>query len=191
MNMDENLRKKAGKTAVDGFIVVERIYRHSYQVLTALKDDIKRQYNFLKEESAMRSSSQSTSDPESWIYQFRGIYLANEKFSLEEYKKKEKPILFIQASLYNPTNAQEPILRYGVIEKIFNMKPWKGVHFDDYFRMTLAQIHETPKSGRVRASHCEASVVFDETLLLDIKEDKDVVSLAKVIGEKYIKFLTP
>ena len=49
MNMDENLRKKAGKTAVDGFIVVERIYRHSYQVLTALKDDIKRQYNFLKE----------------------------------------------------------------------------------------------------------------------------------------------
>lgn len=189
--MDETLRKKAAKTAVDSFIVVERIYRHSFQVLTALKDDIKRQFNFLKEESAMRSSSQSTSDPESWFYHFRGIYLANEKFSLEEYKKKEKPILFIQASLYNPTNAQEPILRYGVIEKIFNMKPWKGIHFDDYFRMILAYIHENPKSGNIRASHCEASVVFDEKPLLDVKEDKDIVVLAKEIGDKYIKFLTP
>jgi hypothetical protein len=60
--MDENLRKKAAKTAVDGFIVVEKIYRHSYQVLTALKDDIKVEYN-LKGESAMRSSPQSSSDP--------------------------------------------------------------------------------------------------------------------------------
>jgi hypothetical protein len=186
--MDDNLRKKAAKTAVDGFVVVERIYRHSYQVLAALKDDIKTEYN-LKGESAMRSSPQSSSDPHSWIYQFRGIYLANEKFSLEEYKKKGKPILFIQTSLYNP-NGREPILRYGIIKKIFDMRPLKGATFDDYFRMTLAKIHEDPKPGQVRASHCEASAVFDEKPLLDIREDKDVVLLAKDIGEKYIKFLS-
>lgn len=186
--MVDNLRKKAAQTAVDGFIVVERIYRHSYQVLTALKDDIKSEYN-LKIESAPRSSPQSASDPHSWIYQFRGIYLANEKFSLDEYKKKEKPILFIQTSLYNP-NGQEPILRYGIIKKIFDMRPLKGATFDDYFRVTLAQIHEKQKSGQVRASHCEASVIFDEKPLLDIIEDKDVVVLAKEIGEKYIKMLT-
>jgi hypothetical protein len=114
--------------------------------------------------------------------------LANEKFSLEEYKKKGKPVLFIQTSLYNP-NGREPILRYGVIEKIFNMRPLKGATFDDYFRMTLAQIHENPKSGHVKAFNCEASVVFNEKPLLDIKEDKDVVALAREIGEKYIKFL--
>ena len=187
--MDETLRKKAAKTAIDGFIVVEKIYLHSYQILTALKEDIKVRYN-LKEASPMRSSPQSTSDPQSWIYQFRGIYLASGKFSLEEYKKKEKPILFIQTSLYNP-NGQEPILRYGIIEKIFNMKPWKGVHFDDYFRMTLTQIHENPRSGHVKASHCEASVEFNEKPLLDVKEEKDVAALAKEIGEKYIKFLNP
>lgn len=187
--MDETLRKKAAKTAVDGFVVVERIYRHSYQVLTAFKDGIKAEYN-LKYESAQRASPQSSSEPQSWIYQFRGIYLAEEKFSLEEYKKKVKPILFIQNSLYNP-DGREPILRYGVIEKIFNMRSLKGATFDDYFKTILVEIHRNPKSGHIKAFNCEAQAVFAEKLLLDIKEDKNVVALTKEIGEKYIKFLTP
>lgn len=185
--MDEDLRKKAAKTAIDAFTVVERIYRHSYQILNALKESIKTDYN-LKKESAMRSSPQSTSDPCSWIYHFRSVYLANEHFSFEDYKKKERAILFIQASLYHP-EGREPILRYGIIEKIFNMKPYKGASFDDYFRSILLEIHNNPNSGHVKASSCEASVVFNEKPLLDIKEDKDIVALVKEIGEKYIKFL--
>jgi len=185
--MDDNLRERAAQTAIDGFIVVERIYRHSYEVLNALKDDIKKEYKL--KESSLRTNTKSSSDPQSWIYQFRGLYLAKEKFSLEEYKKKEKPLLFIQTSLYNP-NRQEPILRYGLIKKIFDIKPLKGYTFEDYFGMILAQIHDNQKSGQIRATHCEASAVFDEKPLLDIKEDKDVVLLSKNIGDKYIKFLT-
>ncbi|MGV8080975.1 MAG: hypothetical protein AB2L22_13075 [Syntrophales bacterium] len=184
---EKDIRKKAAQTAVDGFIVVEKIYRHSHQVMNSLKDDLKAKYN-LKVDSPPRTSSQSASDPLSWIYQFRGFYLAYEKFSLDEYKKKVKPILFILASLYNP-DGQEPILRYGVIEKIYDMKIWKGATFDDYVRMILARIHDNPKPGHVRASHCEASVLFYEKPLLDIREDKDIELLAIEIGDKYIKLL--
>jgi hypothetical protein len=185
--MDPAMRKRAGKTAVDGFTVVERIYRHTYQTLMALKDTLKTQSN-LKVESPLYNNPQSTADPKSWIYHFRGLYLASKKISLEEYGNKETPILFIQASLHNP-DGREPVLRYGVIEKIFNMSPWKGVRFDDYFRMTLVQLHTEQKPGDIKTSNCEVTVRFDEKALLDLREDKDIVALAGEIGEKYAKSL--
>ena len=184
--MDNNMREKAAKTAVDAFIVVERIYRHSFQTLNALKEELKTQLGLI--ESPLRISAQSSADPKSWIYQFRGVYLANKKLSLEEYKKQETPILFLQVSLYNPSG-REPILRYGIIQRIFNMRPLKGARFDDYFRMVLARMHDEPKSGELKALSCNATVHFDEKPLLDIREDKEVVALAGEISEKYAKFL--
>lgn len=114
--MDETMRKKAARTAVDGFKVVERLYRHAYQIITALKDEIKMTYN-LKGECPLYNNSQSATDPKSWLYHFRGLYLASRKISLDEYTKRGHPILFLQASLYNPKD-KEPLLRYGVIENI-------------------------------------------------------------------------
>lgn len=181
--MDKDMREKAAKTAVDGFIVVERIYRHAYQTIMALKDKLKAEHN-LKAESPVYHNYQSGADPESWLYHFRGFYLANTKVTLEVYNKKEVPILFIQASLYNP-NGKEPVLRYGLIERIFNISTWKGARFDDYFRMTLIEIHAERQSGHIKTNSCEAKVRFDEKPLLDIREDKDIVSLAGEIVDKY------
>lgn len=181
------MRERAARTAVDGFIVVERIYRHAYQTLMALKDTLKTEYN-LKEESPFFSNPQSAANPNLWFYHFRGFYLANAKITLEAYNKKEVPVLFIQASLYNP-NGKEPALRYGIIERIFNMKTWKGITFNDYFRMILEEFHAEPNSSEIKASHCEAIAHFDEKPLLDIREDKDIVALAGEIGGKYGKLL--
>ena len=186
--MDKDIREKAAKTAVDGFIVVERIYRHAYQTLTALKEKLKGELN-LKVESPMFSNPIYSADPKSWLYHFRGLYLAKAKVSVEEYMKREMPVLFLQASLYNP-NGQEPILRYGIIEKIFNISLWKGARFDDYFKMTLIQVHDERKSGDVEANSCEAKVHFDEKPLLDIREDRHIVALAEEIGDKYAKHLS-
>jgi hypothetical protein len=69
------MREKAAKTAVDGFVVVERIYRHAYQTLVTLKDKLKMDYN-LKVESPLYYNPQSVADPKSWIHHFRGLYLA-------------------------------------------------------------------------------------------------------------------
>ncbi len=183
--MNKDIREKAARTAVDTFIAVERIYRHSYQTLMALKDKLKVDLN-LKMESPLYMNFTSTADPRSWIHQFRGLYLSLNKISLEDYNKREIPILFLQASLYNP-NSQEPILRYGIIERIFNITTWKNVRFDDYFRMTLIHLHNEQNSGEIKMSHCEAIVHCDEKPLLDIREDKDIVVLATEIGEKYAK----
>jgi hypothetical protein len=185
--MDRDVREKAAKTAVDGFIVVERIYRHAYQTVTALKEKLKDELN-LKVESPLYSNNISTADPKSWIFQFRGLYLANKKVFLEEYRKGEIPIFFLQASLFNP-NDQEPVLRYGVIKKIFNITTWKGARFDDYFKMTIAQLHTEPKSSEIKASHCEATLESTERFLLDIKEDKDIVALVDEITDKYANLL--
>ena len=185
--MNDDKREKAGKTAVDGFIVVERLYRHAYQTLMALKDELKTEDN-LKAESPMYTNPKSDADPKSWLYYFRGIYLAEKKISLEEYRKKEVTILFLQASLYN-VNRGEPLLRFGVIEKIFNMSTWKGIRFDDYVRMILAELHTEPKPGAIKASHCEGVVKFDEKPLLDIRDDNYVTDLAGEIGEKYARLL--
>ena len=180
---DTDTRKRAARTAVDGFIAVERIYRHAHQILMVLKDKLKDELN-LRVDSPVRSNASSSQDPESWIHKFRGLYLSETRVSLEEYKKKEVPLLFLQMSLRNP-NGNEPMLRYGVIEKIFNMSTWKGARFDEYFRMILAELHSDPKSAPVKASHCEAVVHFDEKLLLDVRVDSDIVDLAREIGERY------
>jgi hypothetical protein len=90
----------------------------------------------------------------------------------------------LQASLYNQ-NKIEPLLRYGVIEKIFNRRTWKGIRFDDYFRMILAELHSQPKSDAVKVSHCEAIVHFAEKAILDVREDADVVDLCGQIAERY------
>ncbi len=181
--MDKEIRESAARTAIDGFIVVERIYRHSYQTLMALKDKLKIDLN-LKMESPLYMNFTATVDPKSWIHQFRGLYLSIKKISLEEYNKKEIPILFFQASLYNP-NGQEPIFRYGVIERIFNLIAWKNARFDDYFRMTLIHLHNEQNSGKIKMSHCEAIVHCDEKQLLDIREDKNIVDLAEEIVGKH------
>lgn len=181
---DKDDRKNAAKTAVDGFIVVERIYRHSLQVLISLKDELKTEHNF--KESPSYGNYQSFTDPKSWIWQFRGLYLAPKKILLEEYQNKEVPILFLQISMYNP-NRREPILRYGIIKRIFNISTWKGVRFDDYFKMTLILMHDEPKPGDLKMTHCEATVDFEERALLDIREDKDISALAKEISERYMK----
>lgn len=181
---DQDNRKKAAKTAVDGFTVVERIYRHSFQVLTSLKEELKTEQEF--KESPSYGSYTSANDPKSWIWQFRGLYLAPQKILLEEYQKKEVPILFLQVSKCNP-NGREPTFRYGIIKRIFNTITWKGVRFDDYFKMILNQIHDEQKSGDLKTTHCEAEVDFEEKALLDIREDKDVSALAKEISEKYVK----
>lgn len=180
---DRNIRERAARTAVDGFIVVERIYRHAHQILMELKDKLKTDLN-LTIESPVYSNSSSSSDPSSWIHKFRGLYLAESKLSLEDYKRKEAPILFLQASLHN-SKVKEPLLRYGIVEKIFNMSTWKGIRFDDYFRMILAELHANPGSNPVKASHCEARVQCVEKPLLDVREDSDVVDLAQQISEQY------
>jgi len=185
--MDKDMREKAAKTAIDGFIVVERIYRHAYQILMTLKDKLKVEYN-LKSESPIYNNFQSGADPASWLYHFRGFFLAKAKISLDEYIDNEIPILFFQASLYN-LNKQEPIFRYGLIEKIFNFRTWKGARFDDYFRIVLIHIHSEQQSGHIEADSCEAEVRFDEKPLLDIREDKDIALLAEEIGDKYAKLL--
>ena len=180
---DTGIREKAARTAVDSFIAVERIYRHAHQTLTVLKDKLKDELK-LKTESPMWYNSSSSSDPTSWIHRFRGLYLAHSKPTLELYSKKEFPLLFLQASLYNP-NKTEPILRYGIIEKMFNMSEWKGVRFDEHFRYLLSDIHAEPRVGEVKASRCEAIVQFDEKPLLDVRQDSDIVELATEIGERY------
>jgi hypothetical protein len=180
---DTDTRKRAARTAVDGFIAVERIYRHAYQTLIVLKDRIKDDLN-LKVESPLRNNAITTSDPSSWIFKFRGLFLSSSKIALEEYKKRQVPALFLQVSLHNP-NGREPLIRYGVIEKIFNMTAWKGVRFDDYFRMILTELHAEPSAEVMKASHCEAIVHFDEKPLLDIREDSDVADLGREISEKY------
>ncbi len=181
---DQDNRKKAAKTAVQGFTVVERIYRHSFQVLTSLKEELKTEHEF--KESPSYGSYTSTNDPKSWIWQFRGLYLAPQKILLEDYQKKELPILFLQVSMYNP-NGREPIFRYGIIKRIFNIIRWKGIRFDDYFKMILLMMHDEQKSGDLKMTHCEATVDFKEIALLDIREDKDVSALAKEITEKHMK----
>ena len=185
--MEENMRKKAGNTAVDGFIVVERIYRHAYQVLIALKDELKAEYT-LKAESAMLTNPKSDADPKSWLYSFRGIYLAEKKITLDEYKEQGDPILFLQASLYN-AKRKEPLLRYGLIEDMSNIGTWKGARFDDYVRFILMELHSDPKQGPIKLSRCDATIKYDEMPLLDIREDSDVTDLAGKIGEKYANLL--
>lgn len=180
---DTDIRKRAARTVIDGFLVVERIYRHAHQILNVLKDKLKGDLN-LKIESPVYSNSSSSSDPASWIHRFRGLYLAHSKPTLEAYSRKQHPIFFLQISMHTPKQT-EPILRYGIIEKMFNMSEWKGVRFDDHFRFLLADIHADPRSGAIKASRCEAILHFNEKALLDIREDSDVVNLAQQISEKY------
>jgi hypothetical protein len=51
--------------------------------------------------------------------------------------------------------------------------------------MIMAELHADPNPDPIRASHCEAVVHFDEKPLLDIREDSEVVDLAREIGERY------
>lgn len=183
--MDKDMRKRAAQTVIDSFIVVERIYRHTYQTLNGLKESIKKDYPF-KAESSMHTNPTVTSDPTSWIVNYRGLYLANDKIHLEEYKKKSQPVLFLHCSIFNKNNI-EPILRYGVIEKIDNIAPIKGVRFDDFFREILYYMHTEMKKGTIKAPHCEATVDFHDKYLLDIREDKDIISLSREINDKFTK----
>jgi len=185
--MVDNVRHKAAQTAVDGFKVVERLYRHAYQILTALKDEIKTELN-LKNESPQLIQSQSSSVPKSWIHHFRGMYLSHKKFSLDEYTEKEIPILFLQTSLFNQNN-NEPVLRYGIVEKIFNLVKWKNARFDDYFRLILVELHAEPSQANIKTPYVESIIHFDEKPLLDIRDDSDITTLVEDISKKYGKFL--
>ena len=95
--MEQNIRERAAQTAVDAFKVVERIYRHAYQTMTSLKEEIKTANN-LQFESDVINCVQSSSDPASWIFRFKGLYLANQKFSFEEYKQKTFPVFLMSSS---------------------------------------------------------------------------------------------
>ena len=74
-------------------------------------------------------------------------------------------------------------------EKIFNLTKWKGVRFDDYFRIILTELHEEPSQKNIKTSYCEGVVHFDEKPLLDIRDDSDVTTLVKEIVNKYGKLL--
>lgn len=182
--MNDSIHEKAARTAVDAFIAVVRLYRHSYQTITAIKEKIKSEYN-LKAESALFNNYQSSADPESWIYHFRGIFLSERKITLEDYKKGPRGVLFLQSSLYNP-NRQEPMFRYGVIEKIFNMSTWKGARFEEYVKMVLIELHNESRTGSLKTNYLEATTQFDEKPLLAIRQDKDIIDIAEEIGNKYI-----
>jgi len=174
--MQLNDREHANQTVLDAFRVVERIYRHTYQTLIALKDEIKSALD-LKFESPQIPQSQSSTDPKSWIHQYRGLHLAREKFSLEDYRKST-PILFLQASLYGEP-PRKPILRYGMIERIFDFIEYKNPRFDDYFKKILLELHSAPRSGDIETGNCKARLDYKEKPLLDILETQDVVALAK------------
>ncbi len=141
--MDNSMREKAIRTSIDGFKVVERIYRHTYQTLIALKEEIKAEFSF-KAESPLYNQSIATNDPKSWVYHFKGQYLSEKKISIEDYKKKWIPILFLQSSMFHTTD-QEPLIRYGVIEEITNILGYKGIRFDDLFREIISTIHNARK----------------------------------------------
>jgi len=181
--MEHDLRQQAAQTARDCFKAVETIYRHAYQVLIALKDEIKTEYN-LKAESPVYHQAQSSTDPRSWFYHFRCLYLAADKVSLEEYKKHPIPILFLQASFYIPAG-MEPILRYGVVKKIEVVGTWKNARFDEYFRELVTELHYDSKSNHIKTFHCRGDARFEEMPLLDLREPGDVVALAKKIKDKY------
>ena len=185
--MDDETRQRAAHTAVDGFKVIERIYRHAYQTLIALKDEIKAELN-LKFESPQYYQFQSASDPKSWIHHYKGLYLSRKKILLEDYKKKEHPILFLQTSLYNQ-NGKEPFLRYGIIEKLIITGTWKNARFDDYFKELLSELHFSQGAGEIKTLHSKGTIQYSKILLLDIREDSDIVTLAKEIISKYSNFI--
>lgn len=183
--MDQNIKQKAAKTIVDAFIVINRIYRHVYKTLDVLKEHIKTNYDF-SQASSMCQNPDSSTDPETWFPHFKGLYLSFSKINLEDYRREPIPVLFLQASLYNPKQ-REPILRYGVIKKVSIIRDYKGAKFDDYFRRILMQIHSEPKTGIIKSYYHETEIDFTEKPLLDYIEEKDIEELAKQIGAKYIK----
>ena len=168
---------------MDSFQAVETIYRHAYQVLSALKDEIKTEYN-LKAESPVYHQAQSSTDPKSWFYHFRCLYLAAEKISLEEYRTHPVPILFLQASFFKQTGI-EPILRYGIVKKIEITGTWKNARFDEYFRELLTEINYDSGNKSIKTLHARGEVRFKETSLLDLRDADDVMALAKEIKETY------
>jgi hypothetical protein len=187
--MEEDKRQKAAETVIDAFNVVERIYRHAFQVLSVLINEIKNMRPF-EFESSLQSDSSSVNDPKSWIIHYRGVYLSAKKFDLDDYRKKNIPILLLQSSFYNPKK-NEPLLRYGVIEHITDLKSFKGARFENYFQEIIEKLHVEPKQGEVKTPHCNARVIFDEKKLLDIREDKDVVDVSEEIRKKYVNRFWP
>jgi hypothetical protein len=185
--MDQEMRQKATKTAVDAFKAVERIYRHAHQTMTALKEEIKTANN-LKFESDPINCVQSSSDPASWIYHFKGVYLSQQKFSFDEYKRKIFPVFFLQSSMCN-SDGREPVIRYGIIRKIFNFNMYKNARFKEFVRDILTELHAEHEGGNIKARRCEAEVKIDEKLLLDLRKDSNVETLSKEITEKYGKYL--
>ena len=181
--MEQDIRERAAQTVVDSFKVVERIYRHAHQTMTSLKEEIKTANN-LRFESDVISCVQSSSDPASWIYRFRGLYLAHQNFSFEEYKQNTFPVFFLQSSIFNP-DAKEPIIRFGIIKKIFNFNIYKNARFKDFVREILTELHAEREARNIRAPHCEAKVMVDEKLLLDLREDSNIEALTREISEKY------
>lgn len=181
--MNQDMRQQAAQTAVEAFKAVERIYRHAYQTLTALKEEIKTANN-LKFESDTINCVQSSSDPASWIYHFKGVYLARQKFTFDEYKQRKFPVFFLQSSMCNPKD-REPIIRYGIIRKIFNFNMYKNARFKEFVREILTELHAMHGVKDIKARHCEAEVDMDERLLLDLREDSNIEALSREINEKY------
>lgn len=184
--MDSAEHKKAARTVTDAFKVVERIYRHTYQTLTALAEELKTalELDFM---SPQNPQSQSSTDPKSWIHQYRALYLSRNKFSLEDYKGRPRPIIFLQVSIYYNGSKQEPALRYGLINEISSFLEYKNPRFDDYFKKIMNELHAAPKTGKIATTHCTAKVDFEEIPLLNIRDDADIVALARIITDKHGK----
>jgi len=181
--MNEHIRQNAAQTVIDAFKVAGKIYRHSYQVLDTLKEKIKTD-NDLKLESTIYNNTQSANDPDTWVYQFKGLYLGSRKFTFDEYKKNKIPVLFLQSSIYHSEN-REPLIRYGIIERMYDFSPLQGAGFHSYFRMLIWALHKKAKPGTIIASNCKGDVEFEEKPLLDIREESDLVALADKINDKY------
>jgi hypothetical protein len=181
--MNEHIRQNAAQTTIDAFKVAAKIYRHSYQVLDTLKEKIKTD-NGMRLESQVCNSTQSANDPDTWIYQYRGLYLGRKEFTFDGYKSQEIPVLFLQSSIYSFENS-EPLIRYGIIERMYDFSPFQGAKFNEYFKKLLLVMHKDAAPGTIITSHCKAEVEFDEAPLLDIREDSDLLALADKINDKY------
>jgi len=184
--MEKNIRKAAAKTAVDAFVAVERIYLHANQVLIALREELKTGLD-LKAGSYMQHQAQASSDPKSWIYHYIALYLSKHIITLDKYLDNPTPLFFIQVSLFNFDNS-EPVLRWGVLEKIIKVQRSKGMNLDSLFREIMAESHNEGVKNEIKTLHCRANVKSEYQLLLDVRNDSDIHEVSKKAIDNYGNF---
>jgi len=184
--MEKNTRKEAAKTAIDAFAAVERIFLHASQVLIAFREELKTGLG-LKAASSMHNQAQAASDPRSWIYHFKALYLSKSTISLDKYLDSPTPLFFIQASFFNSDNS-EPVLRWGVLEKIFEVQRSKGMNLDGLFREIMTEIHNEGIENEIKTLHCRTIMRSENKLLLDVRSDRDLHEVSKKAIDDYGKF---